>query len=98
MIAFLSEKLHRKASYVSDGVCTTPFTSSAAQTKKNLSLLADTIEEFGGGQERDVIGNFEFTPSTSSFSVDNSIQLSVNQVSWLTRRELLLTSLEYVRD
>lgn len=88
MIAFLCEEFHREASYVSDGVCTPPFTSSGAQTQKNFSLLADTIEEFGSSQGRDVICNFEFTPSTSSFSVDNSNKLSVNQVSWLLRRGL----------
>lgn len=88
MIALLCEELHGEASHVSDGVCAALFTSGGTDTEENPSLLADAIEEFGGGQGRDVVGDFEFTLSTRSFSMDNSNEFSVPQVSWLTGRKI----------
>lgn len=97
MIAFLCEKLHRKASHVSDSVGTTLFASRSAEAKQNGSLLANSIEEFGACQGRDVVGDFKFTPSTRSFSMDNSSELSVHHALWRTEKHWL-TSLEYAHD
>jgi hypothetical protein len=45
MIPFLGEELDRKATDVTDGVCTSLFTASGAQTEQYLGLLSNAVEE-----------------------------------------------------
>jgi hypothetical protein len=72
MVPLLSEELDREASDISYGICTTLLTTSGAESEENWCFLANAIQEFSSGEVRYVISDFEFTPSSSSFGMDDS--------------------------
>jgi hypothetical protein len=82
VVAFLCEELGSKPSHVTNSVCSTTFTGGSTQSPKNRGLLADAIKEFGTCVFRDIIGDFELSPRTRGFGVNNTVpyQLDVNQI------------------
>jgi hypothetical protein len=76
VVSLLGEELDRKASDISNGISTALLTTGSTETEENRRLLADAIEKFGGCEVGDVIHDFEFSPSSSSFGVNDSYVMS----------------------
>lgn len=75
MISFFSEEFDREASYISDSVCTTLFAAGCTETEQNWCLLADSIQELGRSERRNIVSYFELAPGTGSLGMDNSVKV-----------------------
>lgn len=71
MIAFFREELDRKASDISNSICASLLTSSGTDTAQNGGFLPNPLEELCTRYVRDVIRDFEFSPCTRRFGMDN---------------------------
>lgn len=74
MVTLLSEELHTEATDIANRVGTTLLTTGGTDSAKNRRLLANSVEELGTSEMGDVMGDFELSPSTSCFGMDNSKQ------------------------
>lgn len=72
VVSLLCEELHSKASHITNGVCSATFTGSCAQSPEDRSLFSDSIQEFRTCVFRDVIGDFEFSPCTGGFRMNDT--------------------------
>jgi hypothetical protein len=93
MVPLLSEELDRETSDISYGICTTLLTTSGAESEENWCFLADAIQKFSSGEVRYVISDLEFTPSSSSFGVDDSMPGQFAQR--INHKDSLLTFREF---
>lgn len=71
MIAFFRKEFDRESSDISNSVCASLFTSGGTNTAQNRSFLSNTLEELSPRYMGDVIRDFEFSPCTCSFGMDN---------------------------
>jgi hypothetical protein len=71
VVTLLCEELHSEAPDVPNGVGTSLFTTSGADSGKNWGLLANSIEELGRSKMGDIMSDFEFSPGTGGFGMDN---------------------------
>jgi hypothetical protein len=76
MVSFLGEEFDREAPHIPNGICTALLAAGSTKTEQNWSLLADSIQELGRGERRNVVGHFELAPGTGSLSMNNSVQFS----------------------
>ena len=74
VVTLLSEELHTEATDIANRIGTTLLTTSGTDSAKNRRLLANSVEEFGTSEMGDIMGNFELSPSTSCFGMDNPKQ------------------------
>lgn len=74
MVSFLSEELDRETSHIPDSIRTALFAAGCTQTEQNWGFLADSIQELGRGERRDIISYFELAPGASSLSMDNPVK------------------------
>lgn len=74
VVAILCKEFDREPSHIPDSVCTALLPASGAQTEQHRGFLAHSIEELGRCERRDIIGDLEFSPRTSSFGVNNPAQ------------------------
>lgn len=73
VVSFLGEELDRETSDIANSIGAALLTASGTETEENLRLLASGVEELGASQLSDLrICNFEFSPGTSSFGVNDS--------------------------
>ena len=78
MIAFFRKEFDRESSDISNSVCASLFTSGGTNTAQNRSFLSNTLEELSPRYMGDVIRDFEFSPCTCSFGMDNPTWVSQN--------------------
>jgi hypothetical protein len=74
MVSFLGEELDRETSYIPDSICTTLLAAGCTKAEQNWSLLADSIQELGRRERRNIISYFELAPGACSLSMDNSVK------------------------
>lgn len=73
IVSFLSEELDREASDIANSIGAALLTASGTKTEENLCLLASGVEELGASQLSDFrVCDFEFSPGTSGFGVNDS--------------------------
>jgi hypothetical protein len=76
IVSLLRVKLDREASDIADSVGAALFSTSGAQSEKDLSLLTNGIKELGTSQFGDFrVGDFKFSPGTSCLCVNNSASM-----------------------
>jgi hypothetical protein len=78
VVTILSKEFDRKASDISDGVGASLLTASGTESKENWGFFPNSTEEFGSGKVRDVVCDFEFAPSPSSFGMNDSMQYKLS--------------------
>jgi hypothetical protein len=72
VVSLLCEEFDSKASHITDSVRSTTFTGSCTQPPKDRGLLSNTVKEFCTCVFRDIIGDFEFSPRTGGFGVNDA--------------------------
>jgi hypothetical protein len=75
IVSFLCEELDRETSNIANSIGAALLTTSGTETEENLGLLASGVEELGASQLSNLgVGDFEFSPGTSSLGVDDSFR------------------------
>lgn len=78
IISLLGVKLDGKASWVSDGICSSSLTSDGGESEEEWGLLANLVEEGSLGELGHILGNLEDSVGTRSFGMDNSLWNSLS--------------------
>lgn len=80
IVSFLCEELDRETSNIANSIGAALLTTSGTETEENLGLFASGVEELGASQLSNLgVGDFKFSPGTSSLGVDDSAMF----VSWV---------------
>lgn len=74
VVTLLGEELDGEAVHITHGICATLLTTSGTGAEKHLGGLANSVEELGAGEVRDILGDAELTPGTITLGVNNSVE------------------------
>ena len=72
MIAFFSIELDGEPPDISNSIRAPLFSTCCADTTQHWRFLSNSLKEFGPGQVGNIMSDFEFTPSTGCFGMDDS--------------------------
>lgn len=90
-IAFFSVELDCETTRITFSISRTLFTTNGRESGEDGSSLTNSFEDLGLAELGNVMGNFEVTPSTSTFGVDDSFRdsFSVKVSQLINKMEVL---------
>jgi hypothetical protein len=80
-VALFGKELESPSPYIADTVCGTSFRADCGETCEDLRFYPNFSKKMGRSQVWYVLGDFEFSKSSSTLGMDNTISVSASIIT-----------------